>query len=252
MKKKQWRAYTDLAWTDSIIAPPKDYAEETDLFVEAIKEDSKIETKTLLHLGCGAGGHDFTFKKHFKVTGVDISEEMLEIAKGINPEIDYISGDMRTVNLGESFDAVAIPDSIMHMITIDDLRKSINTASQHLKPGGVLLIVAHIKEEFRDNNFVYTGAKGDIEITIFENNTIIKPDRTTYEAVVVYLIRRKGRLEIHSDVCTGGLFPLATWLSLFKAQKYNVRQIKLEQSYDRYLLEGGKYILRVFICGKPI
>lgn len=252
MKKKQWRAYTDLAWTDSIIAPPEDYAEETDLFVEAIKEDSKIETKTLLHLGCGAGGHDFTFKKHFKVTGVDISEEMLEIAQKVNPEIDYICGDMREINLGESFDAVAIPDSIMHMITIEDLKKTITTASQHLNPGGVLLIVAHIKEEFQENNFVYRGAKGDIEITIFENNTIIKPDRTTYEAAVVYLIRRKGKLEIHSDVCTGGLFPLATWLSLFEAQKYNVRQIKLEQSYDRYLLEGGKYILRVFICSKPI
>lgn len=250
MKKKQWRAYTDLAWTDSIIAPPKDYAEETEQFVKAIKENSHIETKTLLHLGCGAGGHDYTFKKHFKVTGVDISEEMLELAKEVNPEIKYICGDMRTVNLGESFDAVAIPDSIMHMITLDDLRKTINTASQHLKPGGVLLIVAHIKEEFRDNNFVYTGSKGDIEITIFENNTILKPDRTTYEAVVVYLIRRKGKLEVHSDVCTGGLFPLATWLSLFKAQKFEVHQIKLEHAYDRYLLEGGKYILRVFICGK--
>jgi len=39
-----------------------------------------------------------------------------------------------------------------------------------LKPGGVLLIVANIKEEFRENNFVYTGSKGDVEVTIFENN----------------------------------------------------------------------------------
>jgi 2-polyprenyl-3-methyl-5-hydroxy-6-metoxy-1,4-benzoquinol methylase len=133
--------------------------EETELFVNAVKEGSKIETKTLLHLGCGAGGHDFTFKKHFMVTGIDISEEMLEIAKEVNPEIDYICDDMRTVNLKESFDAVAVPDSIMHMITLEDIKKTVTTASQHLKPGGVLLIVAHIKEEFRDNNFVYTGAK---------------------------------------------------------------------------------------------
>lgn len=250
MKKAQWRAYTDLAWTDSIIAPPEDYAEETELFVKAIREGSKIETKTLLHLGCGAGGHDYTFKKHFKVTGVDISEEMLELAKKVNPEINYIRGDMRTVDLRESFDAVAVPDSIMHMITIEDLKKTVMNASQHLKPGGVLLIVAHIKEEFRENNFVYTGSKGDIEITVFENNTIIKPDKTTYEATVVYLIRRKGKLEIHSDVCTGGLFPLATWLSLFNAQKYNIRQMKLEHAYDRFLMEEGKYILRVFICSK--
>ncbi|MBN2246625.1 MAG: methyltransferase domain-containing protein, partial [Candidatus Aminicenantes bacterium] len=251
MKKTQWQAYTDLDWTDSIIALPEDYAEETELFVRAIKENSRIETKTLLHLGCGAGGHDYTFKKHFKVTGVDITQEMLEMAQKVNSEIDSICGDMREINLKESFDAVVIPDSIMHMVTLKDLKKTIAAASQHLKPGGVLLIVAHIKEEFRDNKFVYTGAKGDVEITIFENNYIIKPAGTTYEAAVVYLIRRKGKLEIHSDVCTGGLFPLATWLHLFKAQKYNVRQIKLEHTYDRYLMEEGQYILRVFICSKP-
>ena len=104
MKKTKWRAYSELAWTEPIIAPPEEYVEETELFSKVIKEHSKIETRTLLHLGCGAGGNDYTFKRHFKVTGVDISEDMLEIARKLNPEVTYLYGDMRTIRLKERFD----------------------------------------------------------------------------------------------------------------------------------------------------
>ncbi len=252
MKKNKWRPYYDLAWTESIITSPDDYREQTESFAKIIKENSSIEVRTLLHLGCGAGIYDHTFKQHFKMTGIDLSENMLEVAAKLNPEITYLCGDMRNINLKERFDAVTIPDSIGHMTTVGDLRKAILTASRYLKPGGVLLIVAHISEEFRENNFVYTGAKGDVEITIFENNYIVKPARMTYEATVVYLIRRKGELEIQSDSCPIGLFPLATWLSLFEAAGLEVNQMKLEHSYDRYILGEGKYLLRMFICSKPL
>ena len=244
--------YSDLAWTEHIIAPPEDYVEETELFSKIIKEHSKIEARTLLHLGCGAGGNDHTFKKHFEVTGVDISEEMLEIARKLNPEVTYLNGDMRTIRLKESFEAVAIPDSIGHMTTVRDLRKAILTAYRYLKPGGVLLIVTLISEEFRENNFVYTGSRGDVEVTIFENNYAPHPGGTTYEATGVYLIRRKGKLEIHSDTDTIGLFKLSTWLDLLKDTGFEVKQMKLEHSYDRFLVGEGEYPLEMFVCCKPL
>jgi SAM-dependent methyltransferase len=252
MEKPKWRAYSELAWTEPIIAPPEEYVEETELFSKIIKEHSKIKPKTLLHLGCGAGGNDYTFKKHFKVTGVDISEDMLEIARNYNPEVTYLHGDMRTVKLYECFDVVAIPDSIGYMTTVEDLKSAIITAYNHLKPGGVLLIVANIKEEFTENNFVYTGSKGDVEITVFENNYIPDPDRTTYEATVIYLIRHKGKLEIHTDCHIIGLFKLDTWLDLLKEAGLEVKQVKIEHSYDRFVLGEGKYPLLMFICVKPL
>lgn len=252
MKTTKWRSYSDLAWTESIIAPHEEYAEETELFSKVIKEHSKIEARTLLHLGCGAGGNDYTFKRHFKVTGVDISEDMLKIAKERNPEVTYLYGDMRAMRLKECFDAIAIPDSIGHMTTVEDLRGAIITAYNHLKPGGVLLIVANIKEEFKENNFVYTGSKGDTEITIFENNYVPDPAGTTYEATLVFLIRRKGKLEIHSDIGTIGRFNLSTWLDLLKEVGVEVKQMKLEHSYDRFIFGKGKYILTMFVCNKPL
>jgi SAM-dependent methyltransferase len=252
MRKTNWRVYGDLAWTEHILAPPEDYKEEADLFSKIIREHSKIEVRTLLHLGCGAGGHDHTFKKHFKVTGIDISENMLELARELNPDVAYFIGDMRIAKLDERFDAVAIPDSIGHMTTEEELRKAVRTADEHLKPGGVLLIVTPVKEEFRENNFVYTGAKGDVKITLFENNSIPDPEGTTYKATVVFLIWRKGKLEIHSDTDVLGLFELDAWHTLLKDFSFDIKQIKLSHSYDQYLVGEGEYPLQIFVCSKPL
>jgi SAM-dependent methyltransferase len=252
MKKTRWLPYVELAWTEQILAPPEEYVEEADLFSKIIKDNSKFDAKTLLHLGCGAGGHDHTFKRYFKITGVDLSENMLGVAKKLNPEVTYINSDMRTVRLDECFDAVTIPDSIGHMTTEEDLRKAIQTADNHLKPGGVLLIVSPVKEEFRENNFVYTGAKGDVRITLFENNSIPDPEGTSYVATVVFLIRRKGKLEIHSDTETLGLFKLSAWHGLLKEFGLDVKQIKLEHTYDQFLVGEGDYPLNIFVCCKPL
>lgn len=252
MQTIRWPSYSDLAWTESIITSPGDYADETGFYVNIIKENSEIETKTLLHLGCGAGGNDYIFKNHFKVTGVDISEEMLGIAKKINPEVNYLHGDMRSIDLKECFDAVAVPDSIDYMATLPELEIAIGTACKHLKPGGVLLIVAKTREEFRENNFCYTGAKDDVEITIFENNYIPKPYRSTYEATLVYLIRKEGKLSIYTDWHTLGLFSQTVWLSLIRGAGLEVKQMRLDGAYDRFILGEGEYPMQVFVGVKPI
>ncbi len=248
----KWLSYDQLAWTESIIATPEEYSEDTELFVRIIKEHSKIETKTLLHLGCGAGGNDYIFKRHFKVTGIDISKDMLKVARKVNPEVTYYNNDMRSLKLDKRFDAVAIPDSIGYMTTVKDLKRAIFTAQKHLKPGGALLVAADTKEEFRENNFLYTGSKKDIEITVYENNYIAHPSGSTYEATIIYLIRKNGRLEIYSDCHTLGLFKLETWLDILQEMDFEVKQIKIKHLYDRYIFGEGKYPLTIFICTKPL
>ncbi len=251
MQTNSWLSYSELAWIEPIVSSPNDYAEETDFYVNIIKENAKIEAKTLLHLACGAGGNDYTFKQHFRVVGVDISDGMLDIAKRTNPEVTYLHGDMRSIDLNERFDVVAIPDSIDYMATMPDLETAIGVACKHLRPGGVLLVVAKIREEFRENNFCYAGKKDNIEVTVFENNYIRKPDRSTYEATLVYLIRREGKLSVHTDHHTLGLFSQAEWLSLLKSAGLEVQQTGLDGVYDRFILGEGEYPMQVFIGVKP-
>jgi len=250
MQKDKWLIYNELAWLEPIIAPPEKHTDETEIYCKAIKQHAKIEPQTLLHLASGAGINDYTFKKHFQVTGVDISEGMLEVARRVNPDLTYYFGDMRTVELREQFDAVAVPDALGYMTTLEDVRKVIQTADRHLKPGGVLLTVVQLKEEFRENNFAYTGSAGDVEVTVFENNYIPDPAGNIYEATLVYLVRKKGELEIYTDRHVGGLFKLEMWLDLFKEFGFEMKEERLNKLYEPYILNEGELPLRMFGCIK--
>ena len=249
---EKWLSYNELAWIEPIVAPPEEYAGESEKYCRLIRENALIEPKTLLHLASGAGINDYTFKKYFTVTGVDISEGMLAVAKQLNPEVEYHFGDMRTVDLGKKFDVVVIPDSIGYMTTVEDLHRALQNALKHLEAGGLLLVTAHLKEEFQENNFAYSGSRGDVEVTVFENNYIPDPAGTTYEATVVYLVRRGGELEIYTDRHIIGFFTAQVWHDLFKELGMEVKQVAFKELYDPFILGKGEYPLQIFICTKPL
>jgi len=243
-----WKSYDELAWTDSILCPPEAASEEAELFCRLLNEHARQPVETVLHLACGAGIFDFTFKRHFQITGADISEQMLKEARRLNPEIHYHQGDMRYLNLHAEFDAVCIPDAIGYMSSIKDLRKAISTAMDHLKSDGTLLIAAQVRERFQENNFVYSGSRGNVEITLFENNYIPKHEKDIYEAVMMYLIREHGALEIVTDQHILGLFSRDLWYHLFDEFQLDVTEEHLDHLYDQYVLEGGTYSTTVFLC----
>ncbi len=245
-----WIAYNKLAWTEDLLSDFSDYERELSIYVDQIKRNSLHAPDTLLHLGCGAGRHDTVFKRHFTVTGVDISRGMLEMARSRHSDVEYIEDDMRTVRLGREFDAVAIPDGIDYMSSLSELRMAVETAATHLKPGGVLLVVGKTLEIFSDNNFAYTGEKDGLRVTLLEDNYVNRYCPNTYEATLVYLIRRKGDLTIHTETHLLGLFSQEAWEKVFAEAGFAVRETDLDGTYDKYLLGGGEYPLKIFIGKK--
>jgi len=245
-----WIAYNELAWTEDLLSDPADYEVEVAGYVDLIKRNSSQTPRTLLHLGCGAGGHDGFFKQHFAVTGVDISRGMLDKARLRHQDIEYIEGDMRTVRLGREFDVVTIPDSIDYMGSLPELRMAIETAVAHLKPRGILLIVGKTQEIFRDNNFVYIGEQEDLHVTLLENNYTNRYRPHTYEATLVYLIRRRGELTIHTECHMLGLFSQEVWEKVLTEAGLSIQEADLDGSYDKYLLSDGAYPLKIFIGRK--
>jgi cyclopropane fatty-acyl-phospholipid synthase-like methyltransferase len=242
----KWKAYNDLAWIETTLCAHEEIIEASEAVIKSVKEKLKTGGNTLLHFACGAGGNDYTFKREFNVTGVDISPGMLDIAKKRNPEAVYHLGDMRSIDLNETFDAIVIPDSIGYMTTENDLKQLFENAYKHLKPGGVFLVIAHCREEFKENNFVYTGTKDDTRITIFENNCIPESNPSTYEATIIYLIRNKDNQEIVTETHTLGLFSRKTWLELLAEAGFSVHQSRADDFYDNYLMEDGEYKQTIF------
>jgi len=242
------RLYHDLSWLWPIVSPQEDYVEETEFFSRIVTEKSDVEIRTLLHLGCGGGRNDYTFKKHFDVTGVDISEEMLRLAKELNPESSYIRGDMRSVRLERTFDFVAALDSINYMKNEEELSQLFRTAYEHLNPGGIFLtFVEESCERFKQNRTISsTHSHGGVQITFVENSYDPNPDDNHFEMTFIYLVRKKGNLEIFTDSHIWGLFTMDTWHRLLEKTGFDIQELKFEHST---FLEDE--FLPMFVCLKP-
>jgi SAM-dependent methyltransferase len=246
----RWLAYNELAWTDELLVDPADCEAEVETIVRLLRTTARPEPLTLLHLGSGGGAYDRVLKRHFAVTGVDVSPGTLALARASNPDVEYLEGDMRTLRLGREFDAVIIPDSIDYMVTRDDLDAALHTAALHLRPGGAVLVVAKPAETFRDNNFAYVGEREGVHITVLENNRVDPARPGCYEATLVYLVRRAGELSIHTDRHLLGLFPRQAWDEAFVAAGLDMSAEPLEGAYGRYLLGDGYYPQTIFVGGK--
>lgn len=241
LKSNETRLYKDLAWVWPLISPPEDYLDEATEFFEQIQKECQINAKTLLDIGCGGGHIDFHLKKHFSVTGVDISTNMLALAKKLNPEVTYIKGDMRTISIKDKFDAVIIADSIDYMQTKEDLRDAFKTAFQHLNPGGVFCTYAEeVREKFKQNKTKTNAfSQGDISITTIENSFDPDPTDSTFEFILIYIIRRNGSLSIEHDLHIMGLFDTNTWIEVLEECGFTIRIIE----YDK--------VGPMFVCVKP-
>ena len=139
---------------------------------------------------------------------------------------------------------------IDYMVSLADLHQAIQTAVEHLKDGGVLLVVGKTEETFQNNNFAYVGDKKGVHVTLLENNYINPFRPNTYEATFVYLIRHQGELTIYTDHHVLGLFPLATWEKVLNDAGFTIQRMTLDHIYDKYLLSEGKYPMTVFIGQK--
>ncbi len=238
----QRRLYADLAWTWPIISAPDHYIDEAQGFIDTIRRFSRIGVRTLLDLGCGGGHVDRTLKKHVEVTGVDTSEAMLSLARRLNPDVTYCLGDMRTVRLGRTFDAVIAADSIDYMLDEEDLYAAFVTAFEHLEPGGVFCTYAEVTRENWQQNAVGSsvGAQGRTEIAFIENRYDPDPTDSTYESTFLYLIRQGGQLTIETDRHLSGIFALDTWRRLLHRAGFAI---------DETVLPGER--IPMFACLRP-
>ena len=119
--------YTDYADWYHLFTAPEEYDEEEAIYSGAIIAASSTPPRTLLDLGCGGGNLAWHYKHRFQATLTDISAEILEQSKSINPECEHLIGDMRTLRLGRTFDAVLVHDAVMYMTTEQDLRQAMET-----------------------------------------------------------------------------------------------------------------------------
>ena len=145
------RLYSELAEWWPLLDDPADYAEEAALYGDLLQEACDAPIQSLLELGSGGGNSASHLKRRFpRLLLTDISSEMLAVSRALNPECEHRSGDMRTLRLGRTFDAVFVHDAVCYMTTDADLRRAMETAWAHCRPGGAALFAPDfVRENFR-------------------------------------------------------------------------------------------------------
>ena len=106
-----------------------------DHFLALIPQHSKI-----LDLGCGSGKPiaDYLIRHDYKITGVDSSDVMIEMAQQNFPEQHWLQADMRTVEFEQKFNAILAWDSFFHL-TPNDQRQMFRQFARFAQQGTVLM-----------------------------------------------------------------------------------------------------------------
>ena len=240
---KQNRLYTDLAYLWPVISPPEESAEEAGYWRRALWDRLGPGEHQILELGVG-GGHNLShLTSDFQATAVDISPQMLALSSKLNPGVQHHLGDMRSVLLGRTFDAVLIHDAICYMLTESDLRAAFATAKIHLRPGGVLLVAPDlVREVFKGTTLLkWVRKTGDVEVTVEEYLHDPDPADTQLESVFTYTINENGKQRVEQDTHLSGLFPISTWTSLMKEAGLQVDTLRVpadDNGYGGFLFAG--------------
>jgi SAM-dependent methyltransferase len=127
----------------------KDYEAECDLIEQVFRKHAKNPVQSILDLGCGTGNHDVLLSRRgYQVTGVDISDDMLEHARkkanllvdSFSKSSNFIQGDIRNIDLGQQFDAVLMMFAVLgYQLENEDVSAALRTVRRHLRPGGVFV-----------------------------------------------------------------------------------------------------------------
>lgn len=231
------KLYSELASWFHLLTSPQDYSEEADFARKTLVESSETPISTVLELGAGGGNNASHLKTDFAMTLTDLSPEMLELSKTINPECEHIAGDMRTIRLRRTFDAVFVHDALTYMTTREDLIHCMKTALVHCKSGGVALFMPdYVKERFV-TGVHHGGHDGHDEtrrsLRCFEWTFDPDPTDDTYVVDFVLMLREgNGPVRVEHDHHVSGVFSRDTWLECLRSAGFTAPRM-IEDPYDR-------------------
>ena len=110
-------------------------------FILDIALGEGLGVRRILDLGCGTGNSSAPFvTAGLHVTGVDLSAQMLAVARTKLPDARFIQADFTTFALNETFElVVSVFDSLNNLLDPQDFRRCAERVLQHLEPNGLFI-----------------------------------------------------------------------------------------------------------------
>lgn len=111
-----------------------------------VMTELKIKDAKIFEAGCGTGWLSSKLSEFGKVSACDLGSQIIETAQKTYPHIEFLSGDVETLDLPVNvFDVVVTSEVLAH---VPDQPAFIRRLADLLKPGGTLIITTQNKYVF--------------------------------------------------------------------------------------------------------
>jgi SAM-dependent methyltransferase len=191
---------------------------------------TKPNAKNVLELGCGTGSILQRLQDAYKVSGLDISEKMLSVARKKVPRSKLFRQDMVDFRIDGRFDVIiCVFDSINHVRRFSDWKKVFAAVRRHLLPGGCFIFDINTQRKLErliaGPPWVHRFGRNllIIEVTAF-------PGGASNWNVKVFEHRNGSRYTLHEEDIVEVSFPLPQVVAALRADYLKVRVIDPERS----------------------
>jgi len=152
-----------------------------------------------LDVGCGAGGRFIRILQtlNFSITGLDVSEKMIQLAGTNHPEHKFFHQDICSWETDEKFDFIVAWDSIFHLPYAMQ-KPVVSKLCRLLAKGGVLLYSfgnskGEHTDQWHNDSFYYSsiGINENMQLLINNGLSILHLELDQYPEKHVYSIATK-------------------------------------------------------------
>ncbi|RLQ98154.1 class I SAM-dependent DNA methyltransferase [Falsibacillus albus] len=167
-------SYSRFAYVYDFLMKDMPYSQWMELVREK-QTQYEVNGDRVLDLGCGTGELSIGLAEMgYDVTGVDLSEDMLMVAKdkaeNSNVAISFYHQDMSEIEGLGLYDVITIfCDSLCYLTEQDQVRRTFNKAFEHLKSGGLFLFDVHSIYKMTQIFMNQTFALNDEEVSYIWN-----------------------------------------------------------------------------------
>ena len=147
-------AYKNLAASYDRLTNDVDYEATVAFYMEILRREG-LSPRTVVDLACGTGSvTEILARKGYRVTGVDMSEEMLTEAAMKTMDLEqppmYSCQRLQNLRLPRGVDmAVCALDSLDYILDPEDCKEAIRRAYKALNPGGIFIFDVNTPEKLR-------------------------------------------------------------------------------------------------------
>ena len=228
---------TIATYYDALYVNEREYEAEAAKVKELLVGHGLAPGADLLVLACGTGGHIPYFKDSYRVSGLDLSEDMLALARKKFPGIKFHTGNLIDFRLDTDFDAmICLYGSIGFVKTMEKLRAAMKSIAAHLRPKGLALITPwSTVEEFQDLLVVDAIDRPGFKIARMEQVRLKEPK--IVEVTFHHLVGTGMDVNYHKQALEIGLFSREEYLSAM-----NGAGLKVVEEYKGADVRGGAYI----------